>query len=244
MTAEVPAERLEAAMQHCLRLEAPLAVQLATFAEALRGIDPGFAVVIDRLVERLTRARTGGHAPGLGDRMPSFVLPDEDGRLVALENVLAKGPAVIAFHRGHWCPYCRLSAAALARLSPRVAEVGGQILVITPELQRYNRRLKEDAGASFSVLTDLDSGYALSLDLAFRIDDATVQAMMRRGRTLPEFQGSATWTLPVPATFVVARDGRIVARFVDPDYRRRMAIDDVMAALATLRGDQGSNQST
>jgi peroxiredoxin len=82
----------------------------------------------------------------------------------------------------------------------------------------------------FPILTDIDNGYALSLNLAIFVGDE-LRTLMQDRHDLPSFQGNSAWMLPIPATFVVGRDGRIKARFVDPDYRRRMAIDELLAAL-------------
>ena len=169
----------------------------------------------------------------LAEELPEFVLPDERSSLVSLSALRERGPVVVAFHRGHWCPYCRINAVALTGIEPLVRAAGGQIVAITPELQSFAAEFKAEAGATFPVLTDMDNGYALQLNLAFRIGDEQRLAMSRLGRDLVRFQGNANWTLPIPATFVVGRDGRIKARFVDPDYRNRMAVEHIVAALKT-----------
>jgi peroxiredoxin len=85
------------------------------------------------------------------------------------------------------------------------------------------------------VLTDIDNGYALSLNLAIWVGDELRHLMGASGRDLPRYQGNDTWFLPIPATFVIARNGRIVARFIGPDYRKRMAVEDLLAALKNAR---------
>ena len=163
--------------------------------------------------------------------MPNFVLPDQDGCLVSLEQLLADGQVVVAFHRGHWCPYCRLSADALARIAPEAKSSGGQIVVVTPEVQRFTSDLKLDAKATFPILSDLDSGYALELGLAIKIPDDKRLAMTSAGWDISRYMDNDAWMLPIPATFVVGSDGRVKGRFVDPDYRRRMDVDDILSAL-------------
>jgi len=100
-------------------------------------------------------------------------------------------------------------------------------------VQRFTSELKSDARATFPVLTDLDSGYALELQLAIKIDEEKRVAMTRAGWDISAFQDNENWTLPIPATFVVGADGSVKARFVDPDYRKRMDVDDILAALRT-----------
>jgi peroxiredoxin len=99
-----------------------------------------------------------------------------------------------------------------------------------PERQKYAMELKSNANVPFPILTDMDNGYALSLNLAIWVG-AEMQKMMATRDDISAFQGNSSWMLPIPATFVVGRDGVITARFVDPDYRKRMAIEDLLAAL-------------
>lgn len=167
--------------------------------------------------------------------MPPFLLPDDRGRLVSLENLLERGPVAIAFHRGHWCPYCRINVRALAQAESEIAPEERHIVAITPDRQRFTTPFKAEAEANFSVLSDIDNGYAASLDLAFWIGEELKTVMERAGRRPDISQGNDAWMLPIPATFVVSTDGLITARFVDPDYRTRMAIDDLVGALRAAR---------
>jgi peroxiredoxin len=150
--------------------------------------------------------------------------------MVSLQDLIAKGPVAVTFHRGHWCPYCRININALAQAHRKVSDEGGQIVAIMPDRQQFSYEIKTKGELPFSILTDIDNGYALSLNLAIWIGDE-MRKMMSGRQDLPEYQGNNSWMLPIPATFVVGQDGRIKARFVDPDYRRRMAIDDLLAAL-------------
>ena len=231
MTDPSLAQILEACTQRCREMDAPLGDRLSAFADDVRRLSPDFAEIVDGMVNRLAQAGAGASAPSPGETMPSFVLPDENGRLVSLGELLQKGPVVVSFLRGHWCPYCRISADALSRIDPEIKAAGGHIVVITPEVQKYTRTLKRDAQAEFPILTDLDSGYALELGLAIRIDDDKRHAMTLSGWDISAFQDSDNWTLPIPATFVVGIDRIVKAKFVDPDYRKRMAIENILSAL-------------
>jgi peroxiredoxin len=233
VTTQSFAEILEACTRRRREMDAPLADRLNALANDVRNLDPSFAEIVDRMVSRLQQINAGTSAPSVGDPMPLFVLPDEAGRLVALAQLLERGPVVISFHRGHWCPYCRISADALAKIEPEVRAASAQIVAITPEVQRFTSELKSDARATFPVLSDLDSGYALELQLAIKIDEEKRVAMTRAGWDISAFQDNENWTLPIPATFVVGADGSVKARFVDPDYRKRMDVDDILAALRT-----------
>jgi peroxiredoxin len=224
------AERLRLAFLQCRDMEGTLKQRLEAYATAGREIFPAYGAAVDRLVARLQDNGGGENAPRPGDAMPPFVLPDEAGRLVSLQSLLAEGPVAVMFFRGHWCPYCRLNVRAVIEAQDRIAAAGGRIVAIMPELQAFTRKFKVDAGAAFPVLTDLDNGYALSLNLAIWLG-AEIQRLLSY-QNMASFHGNDGWMLPIPATFVVGRDGLVKARFVDPDFRRRMDIDDLVAALA------------
>jgi peroxiredoxin len=213
-------------------LDAPLSVRLESFADSVRSASPVFAEVVDRLVARLNLNGSGAAAPAVGDPMPPFMLPDDQGHLVTLEQLLAKGPVALSFHRGHWCPYCRLNTNALAQAQRDVEPIGGQIVAITPDLQHFATALKSEAAAKpFPILTDVDNGYALSLNLAIFVGLEMQKFMKSAGWNIAPYQGNDAWILPIPATFIVGPDSIIRARFVDPDYRKRMAIDVIVDAL-------------
>lgn len=231
MEQDTTGEKLQRSLAGCLAGEEPLPVRLAAFADEVRRVIPDFASIIDRMVTLLETCGAGDGAPRPGDLMPSFVLPDAQGKLTALDTLLERGPLIVAFHRGAWCPYCRMTAEALARLDERISVTGARVVAITPNLQAFNAELQSVARARFPVLTDLDNGYALDLGLAFRVPDEARKGMMGLGIDLSPAQGNDAWMLPIPATFVVGQDGIVRGRYVDPDFRRRMAIDDIEAAL-------------
>ena len=222
------AERLEAAFRQCRDMEGTLGERLRAYAGAGREIFPAYSEAVDRLVKRINDNGGGENAPRPGEPMPPFVLPDQSGRLVSLESLLTEGPVAVMFHRGHWCPYCRLNVRAVVGAQARIEAAGGHVVAIMPELQQFTAQFKADSGAPFPVLTDIDNGYALSLNLAIWLDDEIRQLLSYQD--LPRFHGNDGWMLPIPATFVVGRDGLVKARFVDPDFRKRMAIDDLVAA--------------
>jgi peroxiredoxin len=226
-------EMLQDSFRRCRALEAPLADRLQAFANELRSLIPSFAAAVDALVSRLAESNAGATAPKVGEPMPPFLLPDEQGRLVGLEYFLGKGPVALAFNRGHWCPYCRINVDALARAEQEIAPEHRHIAAIVPDRQKFAMWLKSDAKAPFPVLTDMDNGYAMTLGLAIYVGDQLKHLMVSSGWDPSVSQGTDNWMLPIPATFIIGTDGIVRARFVDPDYRMRMAIEDMLAALRT-----------
>lgn len=225
------AKTMDEALVICRDMDASVNERLACYAEAVRRLTPNFAEAVDRLVSRLKGAEAGANAPHPGDPMPHFMLPDEQGHMVGLDALLKKGPVAVTFHRGHWCPYCRININALVRAQSEIAREGGQIVAIMPERGEYAAELKSEAHAAFPILADIDNGYAMSLNLVIWVGAEMEKALAQRARDLPKYQGNDSWMLPIPATFVVGTDGIIKARFVDPDYRKRMDIDEMLAAL-------------
>jgi peroxiredoxin len=229
----MPAKTVAEAFEHARALDAPLGERLAEYASSIRMLNSPMAGAVDRLVARLSDGKLGQSAPREGDEMPGFVLPDHRGRLVALRDMLEHGPVAITFARGHWCPYCQIAVSALAEVADEAVAAGGQIVAIVPDRQEFAAKLREQSNAPFPILTDVDNGYALGLGLVFWVGDEMRGYMRQRDVDPAKSQGNDSWFVPVPATFVVGRDGRIVARHVDPDYRKRMEIDVVLAAVRT-----------
>lgn len=220
---------LEDAFQQVRDRDLSLGDRLKFIADCVRTKGPDFAVAVDNFVGRLKAAQAGSSAPQVGEIMPGFILPDQEGRLVSLESLLARGPVALAFHRGHWCPYCRMNMVGLAEIQHQSEPA--QIVAISPEVQQHTRTLRAEAKAEFPFLTDIGAGYALSINLAIFVDEAMASMIAGAGWDVPSYQGGTPWILPIPAVFVIGRDGVIALRHVDPDYRRRMALDDLLRAI-------------
>jgi peroxiredoxin len=231
MTSKPLTQAIGDAIERARHMDASVNERLKLVADEVRALNPRFASAVDRLIARLTESGIGKTSPGPGESMPPFMLPDEAGSLVSLEGLLEKGPVAIAFNRGHWCPYCRVNTAALGEIHDKVAAMGAQVVAILPDRQKFTLQLKEDSGARFPILTDMDNGYAMSLNLVMWVGAEMEALLPAAGVNMPAFQGNESWMLPLPATFVVGTDGIIKARHVDPDYRRRMEIEDLLAAL-------------
>jgi peroxiredoxin len=208
--------------------------QLDHYVAASRLIIPEVLDAYDRMVERILRGEAGRAAPNIGDMLPDALLPDDAGRLVALSALTEHRPLVVSFNRGHWCPYCRLELRALRRAAPLIEARGAGLISIVPEIGEFRAKMIAANELPFPVLSDIDLAYALELGLAVWIGEEMKALYSARGITLSQFQGNDAWLLPIPATFVVAKGGRITGRFVDPEFRRRMSIESVLTALASI----------
>lgn len=215
----------------------PLNAQLAKVSQAIEQSYPRYTRAYEQLIARLRRAQAGETAPQVGAPMPDFLLPDDSGHLVSLEKLRSGGPVIVAFLRGHWCPYCRLNAAALAGLAASVKPA--QIVAISAETAKYARKLRDDSGASFPFLTDVGNGYAMMLGLSFALGEELAAMLSADACDIAKFHGTESWVLPIPAVFVVGRDGLIKARYVNPDFRQRMEIDALRSAAALASAGDG-----
>ena len=122
----------------------------------------------------------------------------------------------------------------LADVHERIIAEGASLVAILPEREQFAAGLSAEAKLHYPILCDLDNGYALSINLAIYVGAELQEMMAASGRDLPRYQGNNAWLLPIPATFVIGQDGRVVERFIDPDYRKRMAEDDLLAALRSV----------
>jgi peroxiredoxin len=235
MSHRFAAEEIRRVFEEARDMDASMGERLGAFANAARRLTPSAAAVVDRLIGRLREHGAGETAPKPGDAMPPFVLPDENGQLVSLKSLHAKGPAIVTFHRGHWCPYCRISINTLARAQERIEHLGARMAAIVPERAPLAAEMKNESGVRFPILLDIDNGYATSLNLAIWVGPEMIEFMTSIDRNLPEYQGNDSWMLPIPATFVIGVDGKVKARFVDPDYRNRMSVEALVDALAEAR---------
>ena len=229
---------LAEAFEEICTMDGPLNARLEAYAAKLRELNFPFAEAYDDLVARLYAGEIGRDAPAVGEIMPQFILPTKSSRLVSLEELTAKGPVVISFNRGHWCPFCKIELRTIASFHSEIAAHGAIVVSIMPDRQQFVGDLRSVTGDEILILTDMDNSYALSLGLALWLGDTLKTLMQGRGHQLETFQGNDGWFVPLPATFVVGRDSRVIARFVDPDFRKRMEIDDILVALG--RKGQGA----
>lgn len=229
MTANPLVQALERAYQRASGMDAPLDIRLKIIADEVRKQSDEFASAVDVFVTRLQSAGAGVAAPQVGNIMPDFELPDHLGQLVRLSTLLETAPVVVAFYRGHWCPYCRLSIGALAKVEDRLRPV--QVVAISPEKRRFTKILKDETNANFPLLTDHDNAYASQLNLTISVNNEMASLITGAGWNVSEYNGNDGWVLPIPAVFVVDQHSIIRTRHVDPDYRLRMNMEDLLKAV-------------
>ena len=193
--------------------------------------------IASRIEAGVAEIDASGLARGLavGERAPLFTLPDALGRPVTLAELLANGPVIVTFYRGEWCPYCNLQLRALQAALPAFAEFGASLVAISPQASDHSLSVTEKHALAFPVLSDLDQevirAYQVQFTLAGDLEDLQVNVF---GNDPRDQNADHTRALPVPATFVIGRDGIIAAAFVSADWRIRSEPADIQAALRAL----------
>ncbi len=211
--------------------------KLTAWWEGTRERAPEVYAAYTQFVRELEAADVARASLKRGERMPEFVLPNAEGRLVSSRELLGRGALVLSFFRGGWCPYCRMELEALQEIFPDVARRGAALVAITPDTAADFIADKRANGVGFEVLSDVDNGVALLFGLAFRVPDYIRDLWLKLGIDLGARHGndSGTWLLPVPATYIVDRRGRVRHAHVDPDFRRRLEPAEILSHLRALR---------
>jgi peroxiredoxin len=212
-----------------------LNARLSAYRQQSEKLRPDFARAYDRLVERLAKLNRGEVGPQVGEPLPSFDLPDETGHMVSLTSMLQSGPVVVSINRGHWCPYCKMELRALAAVQDRIEKLGARIVSIMPDTAQYTSGYAVQNDLPFPVLSDMDLGYSLLLDLIFWVGAEVQQLYQDAGVELEKYQDNQGYFLPMAAKFIVGRDGLVKARQINVEFRERMEPEAIIAALETLR---------
>lgn len=186
---------------------------------------------VERIGQLQRRARPG-------QRAPDFALPSHQGRTVRLSWLLGRGPLVLVFVRGIWCPYCRTQIRAMAEAAQVFAEAGIGIAVVTPEIGGRAAVLARDCGTPFPVLCDVGEGVALSYGCLYPVPPGERTFLRSRGLDLCESQGSGAWFLPLASVFGIGTDGRVTAVFGAADARVRPEPEEILAAMRATGAQQ------
>lgn len=190
-------------------------------------------------MHRATRELIGSGATRLalkaGDKAPLFTLNDPTGHPVSSTELLLKGPLVLSFYRGIWCPYCNMELEALEAALPEFQALGASLLAISPQTAPNSRKSVRQNALSFPILSDLHNNVAAAFGLRFVLPDYLIELYKKLKNDLPQFNGDESWTLPMPARYVIDQQGIIVYAEVNPDYTRRPDPEDMLPSLRRIR---------
>ena len=197
----------------------------------LKRVPPERQAIMERHIAEL-RDGLAKRAFKVGDRAPSIVLGNAKGETVDVGTLLKKGPVIVTFYRGGWCPYCNLQLRAFQRTLPAIEAAGASLVAISPEKPDDSLSTAEKNRLAFEVLSDVGQKVGRAFRLVYDFSDELISAYNGFGLDIPAKNGVVDeWALPISATYVIDRDGIIIYAYVDADYRDRADPDDVLKAL-------------
>lgn len=210
--------------------------KLQQLAEKIEGSMPAENVrIMHKATDELRQSGIQEKVLKVGDTFPAFELQNQDGKVVRSEDLLAEGSLVLTFYRGVWCPYCNVDLLNLKKYVSEVKALGGQLLAISPELPLYLGQVRERQRLNFDLLHDQDNNVAAAAGLKFRLPPALKALYHDKFKIdLEAHQGNDEWALPMPARFLVDREGIIRYAESNPDYRFRPDPDALLAVLKSL----------
>jgi peroxiredoxin len=177
-----------------------------------------------------TAEQTLSSALNVGDKAPEFTLKDATGSNVTLSQLLKKGPVILTWYRGGWCPYCNIALKDLQGGLPQFSAAGATLVAISPELPDHSLDTREKHALAFPVLSDVGLTVADAYGISYTLDSAT-STRYNAGFGLNTWNGDTSNRLPLPVTYVVNREGIIVYRFIDTDIRKRAPHAEILNAL-------------
>jgi peroxiredoxin len=184
-----------------------------------------------RATAELIESEAAQRAKKAGDVAPSFSLKDSEGSTIGSASLLKRGPVVLSFYRGVWCPYCNMELQALEAAKPAFDKYGASLVAISPQTAPNSRKSVRQNKLSFPILSDVKGKVSEAFGLRFRLPDYLVDLYKQLKNDLPTFNDDPSWTLPMPARYVIGQDGAILYSEVNPDYTRRPAPEDMIPVL-------------
>jgi peroxiredoxin len=167
----------------------------------------------------------------INSKAPDFKGTDQSGVAVNLKDARKKGPVVVLFYRGYWCPYCNRELKRFQDSLNLIIEKGAQLIAITPEGAEGITKTVEKTGIEFPVLSDADMKISKSYQVAYAVDDRTLGRYKNADIDLLTLNAQKQAMLPVPAVYIVNKDGSVTYRFFDADYKKRVWVKDILAEI-------------
>ena len=199
-------------------------------AQAPEGAFDAFA----RSTQELIDSGQAERAVKAGDTAPDFTLTDQDGKTVALKDMLAEGPVVLSFYRGVWCPYCNIELKALEQSAEEIRARGASLVAISMQGAADSRKSQRDSKLSFPILTDDAGELAAECGIRWTLQYYVSEFHKMFGVELPKIHGDGNWNLPMPARYVIDTDRTVAYAEVSPDYTRRPDPSDLFPVLDKL----------
>lgn len=196
---------------------------------------PEVVAIMHRSTAELAASGQAQRALAVGATLPAFTLSDSEDRAVSSADLLAKGPLVITFYRGVWCPYCNMDLQAIEEVAGQMRELGASVVAISPQTPANGAKSRTQNKLSFPILSDRNGDVAAAFGLRFRLPDDLLAIYGKFGIDLSTVNGDKSGTLPMPARYVIGRDGTVAYAEVNPDYTRRPDPSELLPILRRLQ---------
>lgn len=195
----------------------------------------GASEIMHRATKELVASGAADRALQVGDQAPRFVLKNLDEREVSSSELLDVGPLIVSFYRGVWCPYCNLDLQALQAALPEFDKRGARLVAISPQTSSNSRKSVRQNDLTFPILSDEKNQIAEAFGIKFTLPGYLVELYSGLGYNLSMINNDPSWTLPMPARYLIAQDNTIAYAEVNPDYTRRPEPDALFPAIEGIR---------
>jgi peroxiredoxin len=187
--------------------------------------------VHSRTVAGLKAQGFAAHALKVGAKSPSFELPDHNGKLVSSANLLGQGRLVLIFIRGRWCPFCVAQMEAMSSIASEIAAAGAALVAVSPQTEKQAFFMHDQHKLAFPLLVDAHNALARQFGLVYHVPEEQQALYSRTFVNLPFANGDSSWELPIPATYVIDCDGRILFASANEDYADRPEPIEIVEAV-------------
>lgn len=209
-------------------------------AETAQRISPEMLHTFEGAQKELYESKVVENAIREGDAAPDFTLPDALGNEFTLSAQLNKGPVVLTWYRGSWCPYCNIQLHDYQKSLHEIHAAGAQLVAVSPELPDSALTWKEKEQLDFVVLSDVGNEVAREYGIVYRTSDRLSDFYEKGGRVdLYEHNGDESMELPLAVTYIIDVDGSVAYAFVDADYRKRAETGEIVEFVANMGADDG-----
>jgi peroxiredoxin len=190
-----------------------------------------------RAISELKQRALAANILPVGAKIPEFQLPDHNGKSVSSPDLLAKGRLALCFFRGRWCPFCVAQMEAMNLVWPEIEQAGATLVAISPQTVQQSFFMRDQHKLRFPLLSDAGDNVARKFGLTYRVPDEQKSIYQRAFVNLPVVNGDESWELPIPATYIINRDGTVIFASANEDYTERPEPADIVRLLAHVSGD-------
>ncbi|MGA9507838.1 MAG: peroxiredoxin-like family protein [Candidatus Sulfotelmatobacter sp.] len=197
---------------------------------------PETQAVHSATIAALKQQRLAANILPIGSKIPEFQLQDHDGKNIASSDLLAKGRLILCFIRGRWCPFCVAQMETMNLILPEIEQAGATLAAVSPQTVQQSFFMRDQHKLRFPLLSDVGNKVARQFGLTYRVPEEQKAIYQRAFVNLPFVNGEDSWELPIPATYIVDRDGTVLFASANEDYTERPEPADVMRFLTNRSG--------